>query len=147
MLDFYSTPIPAYDIMTEREALYVHLLFGLKDKQLGYLESNFISMVHTAFVELEKKWPSLVQDIELGRVNPNVDMPDDVRRKLDALLKPDPDRAAELKAEFQKGFTGIALRIWPQLNLVLSTDSGSFDIYGTHMRNIYTKGIQCSLIM
>lgn len=140
MLDFYSTPLPAYDIMTEREGLYIHLLFGLKDKRLGYLESNFVSMVHTAFVELEKKWPSLVQDIGLGRVNPDLNIPDEVRNKLNALLTPDPTRAAELNSEFQKGFHGIALRIWPYLNLILAVDSGSFDIYGKRMRNHYTKG-------
>ena len=126
--------------MTEREALYAHLLFGLADPYLGMLEANFISMVHTAFVELEKKWPSLVQDIELGRVDPELDIPEDVRRRLDALLTPDPGRAAILKVEFQKGFEGIAKRIWPQLNLVLAVDSGSFDIYGRQMRDHYTKG-------
>ena len=140
MLDFYSTPLPAFDILTEREALYAHLLFALLDPELGFLEANFVSMVHTAFVELEKKWPSLVQDIELGRVNPELDIPEDVRRRLDALLTPDVDRAAKLKAEFQKGFEGIAKRIWPQLNLVLAVDSGSFDIYGKQMRSRYTKG-------
>lgn len=36
-LSFHSTPAAAFDIKTEPEALYVYLLFGLRDKKLGIL--------------------------------------------------------------------------------------------------------------
>lgn len=35
--------------------------------------------------------------------------------ELNTLLKPDKQRANELKREFEKGFVGIARRIWPNL--------------------------------
>lgn len=34
-LSFHSTPAAAFDILSEQEALYVYLLFGLRDKKLG----------------------------------------------------------------------------------------------------------------
>jgi len=37
-LSFHSTPAAAFDILSEPEALYVYLLFGLRDKKLGELE-------------------------------------------------------------------------------------------------------------
>lgn len=49
LLHMYSTPAPAFDILSEPEALYVHLLFGLKDRHLGMIEANFASLVFNAF--------------------------------------------------------------------------------------------------
>lgn len=56
-------------------------------------------------------------------------------------MKPDPGRAALLRATFQEGFLGIARRLWPQLNLVLAVDSGSNQIYGEMLREHYCKGV------
>lgn len=140
MLSSYSTPLPGLEIDTEPEALYVHLLFGLKDPFLGMLEANFASLIYSAFVELERQWRHLVKDIETGRLNPDLDVSPDIREKLQNLLKPDPARAAELKEEFEKGFAGIARRVWPHLNVVLTVDSGSFRMYGDKLRNNYLGG-------
>ena len=47
-------------------------------------------------------------------------------RELNKLLKPDKQRANELRVEFQKGFYGIARRIWPHLAYVHGVVSGEF---------------------
>lgn len=141
MLSSYSTPLPGMEILTEPEALYVHLLFGLKDPLLGILEANFASLIYSAFVELEHQWPQLVRDIERGELNPDLNIPPEIREQLSNLLKPDPERAAKLKEEFSKGFTGIARRIWPHLNLVLTVDSGTFKMYSKKLRETYIQGI------
>ncbi|CAH1776590.1 unnamed protein product, partial [Owenia fusiformis] len=140
MLSIYSTPLPGFEIMTEPEALYVHLLFGLRDKYIGMMEANFVSLIYVAFHTLELEWQTLVNDIELGRVNPELNINDDVRAKLNQLLTPDPARANELRTEFLKGFDGIAKRIWPKLNFVLSVDTGSFEHYGKLLREHQCKG-------
>ena len=56
-------------------------------------------------------------------------------------MKPDPERAAQLRVHFQDGFQGIAKRLWPHLHLVLAVDSGSNEIYGEMLRQSYCKGI------
>jgi len=66
--------------MNEPEALYVHLLFGLKDRNLGILEANFAQIVYSGLFALEAQWKLLVEDIELGRVNPDLKIEGDVRR-------------------------------------------------------------------
>ena len=139
-IDLYSTPMPAYDITTEMEALYAHLLFALKDREIGAIEANFVPLIHNAFVELEGHWDELVNDIERGEVNPALDIPAEIREKLNALMSPDPERAAELREEFRKGFVGIAKRIWPNVNIILAVDSGAFQIYGKMLEEKYAKG-------
>ena len=68
--------------MTEPEALYVHLLFALKDRNLGTLEANFAQLVYSGLYALEAQWKLLVDDIELGRVNPDLEINGDVRRSV-----------------------------------------------------------------
>lgn len=140
VLHMYSTPLPAYDIMTEPEALYVQLLFALSDRNLGMVEANFASLVYNAFKALEVHWPTLVEDIEKGRVDPDLNIPSDIREKLNTILQANPTRAEDLKREFSQGFTGIAQRVWPHLNLILCTTTGSQQIYADHLRNLYCAG-------
>ncbi|XP_067824984.1 GH3 domain-containing protein isoform X2 [Heptranchias perlo] len=139
--NMYSTPAAGFEITAEPEALYVHLLFALKERTLGMLEANFASIVYHSFAFLQSKWEELIEDIRLGHVNPKLKITDDVRLKLSAQLKPDPRRASELAAEFGSGFRGIARRVWPHLNLVLAVDSGSNELYGSHLKQFYCEGV------
>jgi len=125
----YTTPPPAYGIKTEPEALYIHLLFGLLDSNLGIIESNFASTVYTGFKTLEHRWPELVRDIETGVLNLDLDIPDDVRELVQQELKANPERASELRKQFELGFDNIAKRIWPSLNLILATTTGTMSLY------------------
>ena len=141
LLPLYTTPLAGYDIMSEPEALYVHLLFGLMDRNLGMIEANFASLVHTGFVELERRWRNLVQDIEQGYICPSLKIDERIRENLNKMMKPDKLRAAELRVEFKKGFIGIAKRIWPHLNIVAAVDSGPFQMYRKLLEEGYTKGL------
>ena len=64
----YTSPPVTYDIATEPEALYVHLLFALKDRELGFIETGFAMNLYNTLVALETNWESLVNDIGRGRV-------------------------------------------------------------------------------
>lgn len=137
ILHLYTTPKAGFDIMTEPEALYIHLLFALKDRNLGILEANFAQLVYSGLLALEAQWKSLVEDVELGRVNPILNIKEDVRSKLDSLLKPDKERAVELEREFTNGFDGIVRRVWPHINLVLACSTGSSELYASKLKEKY----------
>lgn len=141
MLNLYTTPAPAFEVPSEKDTLYLHLLFALKDPSVGTLESNFASTVFYAFSALQDRWQELVEDIERGKVSSTLALEPKVRSTLEALIKPDPERAAQLRAHFQDGFRGIAKRVWPHLHLVLAVDSGSNQIYGEMLRESYCQGV------
>ena len=140
ILNMYSTPIPGYEILSEPEALYVHLLFGLKDKNLGIIEANFASLVYSAFRAMESDWNYLVNDIDTGKVREDLKIDDKVRDELNKIMKPDPKRAEELREARNIGLEGVSQRIWPKLNFVMTADSGTFEHYGQRLRDIYCKG-------
>ncbi|XP_034049917.1 GH3 domain-containing protein [Thalassophryne amazonica] len=141
MLHLYTTPAAAFEVPSEKDALYLHLLFALKDPNVGTLESNFASTVFYAFTSLQERWQELVDDIERGTVSRTLALELNVRTRINALMKPDRARAAQLQAHFQDSFQGIAKRLWPKLNLVLAVDSGSNQIYGEMLRESYCQGI------
>jgi GH3 auxin-responsive promoter len=64
-------------------------------------------------------------------------------------LRPDPERAAELRRIFSSttNFEGIATRIWPDLRAVRMTSTGSFAHYARQLANVHMRGVkQLSLI-
>ncbi|KAL8577394.1 hypothetical protein ACOMHN_060216 [Nucella lapillus] len=141
ILHMYSTPAVAFDILSEPDALYVHLLFALKDRHLGMIEGNFASLVYNAMVMLQKSLTRLLQDIREGSLNPDLKIPNDIRNKLENLLQPDPARAAEIQRAFDDGVVGVCQRIWPELGVVLTVDSGSFTPYAEKLRLTFLKGV------
>lgn len=141
LLSIYSTPKPGFDILSEPEALYVHLLFGLKDKYLGMIEANFASIILIAFQALEAHYRDLIRDIELGRVNPELNIPSETREELNKLMSPDKIRADELRNAFKEGPSGLARRIWPKCNLILAADTGVFTLPASILQKTYCKGI------
>lgn len=80
-------------------------------------------------------------DIEQGKVSSALDLQPEIKSRLEAVMKPDLERAAQLRAHFQDGFRGIAKRLWPHLHLVLAVDSGSNQIYGEMLRENYCQGV------
>ena len=73
----------------------------------------------------------LIQDIRDGDVSAgNLDLPPGLRDLLrKKCLKPDPKRADELYVKFATGFEDIVKKVWPNLNVILATTSGSQEIY------------------
>ncbi|KAG7325365.1 hypothetical protein KOW79_011681 [Hemibagrus wyckioides] len=136
-----TSPTAISQVQNERDALYLHLLFALRDRHVGILESRFSSAVFDAFRLLEEHWEELVDDMELGRISSRLVLDAWLRSKLEKQMKPDPVRAAELRTAITAGFEGIALRLWPRLHLIHTVDSGPHQIYGESLRQLYCRGV------
>ncbi|XP_074651372.1 GH3 domain-containing protein-like isoform X2 [Tubulanus polymorphus] len=141
LLNLYTTPKYGFEILTEPEALYVHLLFALADREVGMIEGNFVSLIYQMFVALKTHYRQIIEDIKLGRVDPKLEIDPEIRNQLNGVLPTDPKRAAELENEFEKGFDGIAKRIWPDLNIILAVNTGAFDLYGKALTDETCKDV------
>ena len=87
------------------------------------------------FGYLERNWELLCDDIEKGVIDPSVRITPELRAEYSKKLKPDPERAEELRREFLKGFDDpIAPRIWPRLCWVYGMVSSTLQIYGERLR-------------
>ena len=62
-------------------------------------------------------------------------------------LRPDKQRASELRRIFADGFVGVARRVWPGLRAVRMVATGGFAPHARLLADIYMRGVpQLSLI-
>lgn len=131
----YSSPMEIVFTHEPMNLKYLHLRFALEDRDLSFMLAVFITPLVDAMSFLESNWRQLCDEIEHGTLDAAASIPDDVRASLSAKLKPNPKRAAELRAEFEKGFdTPIIPRIWKHMSGISSIGSGGFAAYTEKMR-------------
>jgi hypothetical protein len=136
----YTSPIEVMKVKDKETALYLHLLFGLKEVGLLYISGVFISNILDLFRVLEGKHHELAGDIRRGRISKNLNIDEETRSSLNKLLSPDAGRADVLEDEFRKGFKGIVRRIWPGLSYIAAVTGANFSIYDDKV-NYYTGSL------
>ncbi len=110
--------------------IYLRLLFALLERDVEQIIAPFTWGVLEAFTFLEKHWQALCLDIEQGKINFILDVPDEFLANLQSQLTPDPERARELRGIFEQGFEKpVAALIWPKLNRVIAAGTGGLAVY------------------
>ncbi|OQV13545.1 putative Indole-3-acetic acid-amido synthetase GH3.17 [Hypsibius exemplaris] len=141
MEEIYTIPTVAFAIEDSRARDYVQLLFALRCRCLGAIDGIYATFVYYAFRMLEKEWRFLVENLRNAAIKQDLELPEDTREELLSHLVPDPVRADELELEFEKGFVGIAQRIWPELRFINCITSGAFGMYARKLNAHYTQGV------
>ena len=129
-------------------AFYLSLRFALEDRNTMYIFSVFFSMISEMLGFLEKNWKLFVDDIENGTINDAIGRPrPEIKEKILKDIKPNPERANELRKEFEKGFDEtIIKRIWPNMSVIYGISGSIYTGYANNVRKI-TKDIpfDCSI--
>ncbi len=114
---------------------YLQLRFALENRKVSYLGSIVVTLLTTMFDYLEENWEMLCDDIEKGIINPNIKITPELYDEYKTKFKPNPQRAAELRREFEKGFdTPIAPRIWPKLTWAYGMIGSNLKLYVEKLR-------------
>lgn len=116
---------------TKMDSHYLKLRFSLADRKVSYLGTIFITTLESMFFYMEENWEMLCDDIEKGIINESIQCPPEMREKIQKKLKPNPERAEELRREFRKGFdvSPIVPRIWPNASWMYGMGTGAIAIY------------------
>ena len=134
-----STPPEVLFCRENADLKYLHARYGLAQRDIVYLSGAYIPAILDMANYILENWEMLVADIRYGRIDRGVQMPDTLRAILEASLKPDPERADELEAEFKKGFgDNILRRVWPKLSAVSAIWAGNFHSYARKIQNEFT---------
>lgn len=120
----------------EMDMHYLKLRFGLQDKKVSYIGTVFITSLESMFYYMEHNWEMLCDDIEKGTINPDIKLPDYLRKKFEKKLKPMPERAEELRSEFRKDFdeSPIVPRVWPNIGWMYGMGTGSLSLYAKKLK-------------
>ena len=114
---------------------HVKLLFALRERHLGYLMSTFSPMTYDMIVYLQQHWKELCEDLEAGEIRQEIAVDRRLRFILNAMLRPDPKRADEIRnimSEFANG--AFIPLIWPDLSVVACVGTADFAPYMSKIR-------------
>jgi len=131
------------------DSKYLHLLFALRERNLGWIGSCYMTTVAGIMECMVSRWKDLCDDIENGSVNPEVEMSDETRKSINGKLTPDKQRADELRKIFTEGFDEPILpKIWKKLSFIGAIGSGGFSIHTEKVRRFAGDGILfCNLVI
>lgn len=78
---------------------------------------------------VEENYDDFVNDIEQGTINEQFDIPEDIRKSLTAKIKPNPERAQELR-HLKQQYKEVSFKhFWPNLQLLSTWKCGNTKIY------------------
>ncbi|KAJ3192616.1 hypothetical protein HK101_006229 [Irineochytrium annulatum] len=117
-------PLAVPYISSYQSLLLANLVFSLSDPHLELMNTIFATFFMDMVKQLEENWDQLVVSIEEGTL-PMLKGADDVVDILNTHFKANPERAAELRRVQRK--EGWFHAIWPNLEAVVCTCSGSFE--------------------
>lgn len=123
-----SNPYKRLFTQYEAEFRYVNTRFALQDRNTMFVFSVFLKMFTDLMIYLEKNWETIVNDIEKGSVSDIAKASPEVMEMLKEKIQPDPERAAELRREFEKGFDETIIpRIWPNMSVICGIGTSTFE--------------------
>ena len=97
---------------------YLTILFTLKEKQLAAVVCSNIAHFNILLNKMNTFKDDLLEDINCGQISSTVLIPDGLRESLNHRLKPDPQRAQELREIFEKHHQLDIPGIWPNFSVV-----------------------------
>ena len=114
---------------------YIKSRCALADRDLVYPMSPFMSTLTDLMKYISDNREMLIRDIELGVIDTSVKLPPELRARLEAKLKPDRERAEELKKSVDfSDINGLIKRIWPKMCVVVAIGSGELEPFSRKMR-------------
>ncbi len=118
---------------------YPRLFFALREKDITAIYAPNACIFLNNIMRLAKDWKQLCDDIEAGRISELKKFPEDMRKRLNSRIAPNPARAKELRKIFALIEDGNILRlvkdIWPSLVEVIADGTGSYAIYADIIRD------------
>ena len=120
------------------DTLYLHVLFGLKERAVEQIISPSTWGIAEALTFIEKNWENICNDIERGEITFAIDVSPELLRRMKGHLSGDKERADQLRCAFSAGFD--LSRVWPNLKRIIAFGDDSFRIYTDILRK-YTGNI------
>ena len=122
---FFSNRIP--------DVFYVKIWLALANPDLEAFCSVFLYDISLLFRDMEKRWETVLSDMENRRISGNV--PPEIGELLLQNL-PSPARLCELREEFQKGFdTPILPRLWKKVRFISGIGGGLYQFQERALRH------------
>lgn len=124
----YTSPADVFEISDYRARYYTIMRFGIE-----YNSTLLITANPSTIVEMQNNvnefYDDYIKDIENGTLKEDLDIPAHVREALKPRLKPNPERAAELRKIKAEHDVILPKHYWPDLAVVTTWHCGNTKVY------------------
>ncbi|MCR5080589.1 MAG: GH3 auxin-responsive promoter family protein [Treponema sp.] len=132
----YSAPAAVFRIADYKARYYAIMRMGIERDVTLIVTANPSTIVEMQN-NVNEFYDSYVEDIEKGIINSSLNIPQDIRDELQPYLKPNPKRAAELKALKEKYGTVLPKHYWPNMQLLNTWYCGNTHVYLEKFRDSF----------
>jgi hypothetical protein len=128
-----SSPTDIMRVNDQKASRYLHLLFGLRHELLWTIMAFFPATILFCMRDLQAQSEQLLRDLADGTINPELELPAEIRTGLEQRLRPERARARELTALLESDHFDVP-HIWPDLGCILTATGGGFRFYADQLR-------------
>lgn len=134
----YASPSCIFNIDDYTARNYAIMRMGIERNVTLCVAANPSTMVEMQH-NVDKWYDEYVADIEAGTMSAKVSIPDDIRQQVQPYLKPNPERAQELRELKAKYGQVLPKHYWPNLQLLTTWKCGNTQIYLKKLEGCYPK--------
>lgn len=141
---------PAYNALPEEivypgaefDRRHVKMLFALRERHLSFLMSTFSPTIYDMIIYVQHHWRSLCDDIEAGKISPDIALDPKLRKQLEEKLCPDPERAREIR-EIMRNHENDAFipLLWPDMKRIATVGTATFAPFIDRLRPVLGREI------
>ncbi len=126
--DLSPYPFTVYEIEDYNARYYAIMRFGIEHNTTLIITANPSTIVEMQN-NVNEFFDSYVEDIEKGTISDKFDIPEHIRDSFKPYMKPNPERAAELRALKAKYGTVLPKHYWPDFQLLTTWRCGNTKVY------------------
>lgn len=124
----YSNPQCVYSIADYNARYYVLMRMGVEQDITLIVTANPSTIVELQN-NVNKFYDEYVTDIENGTISDKIKLEPEIRKQLEACVKPNPKRAAELRQLKEKYGRVLPKHYWPNLQILNTWKCGNTKVY------------------
>ena len=137
----FTSPLEATLPVPRTDTRYIHTRFALMDKDITGIITSFYSLVVSYLTYISQNYEVLIDDIEKGTINEDINLDGETRQSLLKKIRPMPERAAELREIFKNGSDFCYVpKVWPNMMYILGVGMDGFSVYDSLIKNRFTGG-------
>ena len=134
----YSNPQCVYSIADYTARYYVLMRMGIEQDITLIVTANPSTIVELQN-NVNKYYDEYVNDIEKGTLKADLNIDPEIRKELEACLRPNPERAAELRALKAKYGDVLPKHYWPHMQILNTWKCGNTKVYLDKFKDSFPK--------
>ncbi|MBQ7678000.1 MAG: GH3 auxin-responsive promoter family protein [Lachnospiraceae bacterium] len=134
----YTSPVEGLNPVPGSDAKYIHTRFAMMDRDVRGIVTGFYSVAVLYLQYIADNYEMIIDDIEKGTINADLDLSNEVRASLMKKIEPMPERARELREAFRDGADEPFIRkLWPKFTYITGAGGDGFQVYDKLIRERY----------